>query len=119
MNSKIIISFLYAVIFTVWPPDNGHSQVKEVKDTVKAKEEFEFDSAAFYELQEEKQAFKHVAGTTRQVQKEAMKNLEILEKRKRVKYDTLYVPIYIPVYDTTYIDTVQHKKNFFQKIFNP
>ena len=118
MNSKIIISFLYAVIFTVWPPDNGHSQVKEVKDTVKAKEEFEFDSAAFYELQEERRAFKQVAGTTLSVQREAMKNLSRLEKQKKIKFDTVYVPVYIPVYDTSHLDTIKHKKNFFQRLFN-
>ena len=116
MNSKIIISFIYALIFTVWPPDNAGSQTKE-KETVKT-EEFEFDSAAFYELQEERRAFKQVAGTTLSVQREAMKNLSRLEKQKKIKFDTVYVPVYIPVYDTSHLDTIKHKKNFFQRLFN-
>lgn len=115
MQSKILISFFYAFAFTLWPPDNGKTQVK-TPDTVLVDE---FDSAVFYELVEERARFKTVAGTTKAFQKEALRNLSILESRKKPKrIDTVYVPYYIPVYDSVPVDTPKHKRSFFNRIFH-
>lgn len=114
MINKFYITLLYALTFTVWPPD--HVQPQEKKDTMSLDK---WDSSGFYELQDEKEAFKVLAGTTKNIQKEAIRNLTILEKRKRlIRVDTAYIKVYVNVYDTAQIDTIKHKRNFFQRIFN-
>lgn len=117
MGSKFIISLFYALAFTVWPPHNAETQTRYVPTTVSVDE---FDSAVFYELQAAKKEFRYLAGSTKSIQREAMKNLQKLEsKRKLLRVDTVYILVYAK--DSTIrenMDTVVHKRNFLQKLFN-
>lgn len=115
MPNKIIISIFYAFAFTIWPPDNGQTQVRE-KFSVTIDE---YDSSGFYELQEAREDYKQMAETTRRIQRKALKNLNILEsKKKPLRIDTLYVVIYDTLLPKAEILDTPHKRTFFDKIFN-
>lgn len=112
MTSKFTITFLYALAFTVWPPDRGVSQIKEVPDSIG----YKFDSAVIFDKENAKIEFKQAVGTTKVIQREAIRNLERLEKRKKpIRIDTFIV--YVPVYDSVLNDTPKHKKSLFKRLF--
>lgn len=110
MRGKFSIALLYALVFTVYPPDNGKTQVKEVPDSVYIDE---FDSAVIYEKEDAKADFKQVAESTRAIQRQAIRNLAIAEKkRKFIKVDTIFDTVHVRVV----VDSPKHK-GFFKRIF--